>query len=435
MKKIDLEIIMTVFKMKKVLIIFPKLKAVTSRIRLQGIIKFIDNDWKPVILTNGEVFEEEREFDVIKVPYDEDFISNKWKNYLGLNLNETVSQNLEIKNKRTKEKIINKLIYYWQEIFLYPDEFRKWRKAAVQAASNYIEKNNVDAIISSFPPVTPHIIANDLKNKYDLPWIADMRDLWTDYHYYRYGFLRKHIEKKLEIKTLSAADYITTVSGPFADALRQTLKDREITVIENGFDPDEVNNKMELSPKFSITYTGQLYDGKRDPILLFKALSELKSEEKIDIHDFEINFYGDAEEWLREEIQEYRLENIVKLHGLVKRETSLENQRKSQLLLLLRWNNPDEMGVIPGKIFEYLAAKRYILSIGCQGGIIEELLENTKAGTNLVVLDDIKEQIKNLYQEFKLNGKIEYKGIEQEVNKYNHREMARKFADIFDKLN
>ena len=413
---------------KKVLIIFPELKATISRIRLHGIIKFLKYyGWEPVILTNEETPLEE-EFDTIFVPYDVDFISNKWKKYLGIKLNKTAPQDIAHKEE-IKQKIINRLIYHWQEIFLYPDELKEWRKEAVQAASYYIDKYGVDVVLSSFPPVTPHIIAMDLKKKYNIPWIADMRDLWTDYSYYRYGFLRKSIEKRLESKTLSAADHITTVSKPLENSLQQNFK--RVNVIENGFDPDEVNKGTSLSDKFSITHTGQLYDGRRNPELLFKALNELRNERKINLDDFEINFYGDAENWLKKEVQEYKLENVVKIHGRVERKVSLRNQRSSHLLLLIRWDNPHEEGVFTGKIFEYLAAKRPIISIGYVGGVIDELLEKTNTGISLNSVDGIKKEVFRAYSEFK-SGQLNYSGIPEEINKYSHKEMANKFANVFN---
>jgi glycosyltransferase involved in cell wall biosynthesis len=420
---------------KKVLIISPKLKATTSRIRLRGVVKYINKwGWEPVILTNVNVSEEEKKFDLIKVPYDEDFISKKWKTFLGFNSNESVSQNLEI-GGGAKENLFSKLIYYWQQIILYPDELKAWRKPAVQAASRYIEKNKVDAILSSFPPVTPHLIGKDLKDKYDIPWIADMRDLWTDYSYYKYGSLRKLIEKKLEIKTLSSADCITTVSKPFMESLSQNLVNPKFQVIENGFDPNEVSKGEYIDDKFSITYTGQLYDGKRDPKLLFKALKELIDEGKINIDELQINFFGDAEIWLEKDIKEYGLTNLVNLHGFVKREVSLEKQRSSQMLLLLRWNNPHEEGVIPGKIFEYLAAKRPILSIGSRGGVVSEIIEKCGVGVNLVKFEEIKDQLKLYYDEFMNNGEVSYNGTMDSINEYSHDNMAKKFAKALDMLN
>ena len=77
------------------------------------------------------------------------------------------------------------------------------------------------------------------------------------------------------------------------------------------------------------------------------------------------------------------LKRIIKIHGQVSHEDALKRQKKSQLLLLLNWNDPKEKGVFTGKIFEYLSAQRPIIALGGYGGVVKELLEQTKAGVSL----------------------------------------------------
>jgi glycosyltransferase involved in cell wall biosynthesis len=140
------------------------------------------------------------------------------------------------------------------------------------------------------------------------------------------------------------------------------------------------------------------------------------------------------ESWLEDDITTYHLEDVVKIHGLVSREESIHLQRQSQLLLLLTWDNQTERGMYPAKIFEYFAARRPIISIGISGGVVENLLEKTNAGIHASDKDKIKDEIKKFYDEFKLKGSIEYKGIEMEIQKYTHRGMAKQFAIVLDQI-
>ncbi|WP_337972113.1 hypothetical protein [Methanobacterium petrolearium] len=134
------------------------------------------------------------------------------------------------------------------------------------------------------------------------------------------------------------------------------------------------------------------------------------------------------------EVEEYHLENVVNVHGMIPREEVLKKQRESQILLLLSWNNPQEQGIIPGKIYEYLDAGRPILSIGPSEGLVKDLIQSTNTGFHLSEFESVKKAIKMFYDEFEERGKIEYSGIPEEIDKYSQREMAKKFAILLDKI-
>jgi len=114
--------------------------------------------------------------------------------------------------------------------------------------------------------------------------------LWTQNHYYPYIKLRKIFEKKLEKDSLSNADLLVTVSEPRAKKLRLLHPKKSIIAIANGYDFDDTLFNAKLTKEFSITYTGQLYQGKRDPINLFIATKELISERLIERANIRIRF-------------------------------------------------------------------------------------------------------------------------------------------------
>ncbi len=406
----------------KVLIIYYKHSAVVGTIRMGGLIKYLPYfGWEPIVVTN-KPSPELNKFKVVTVPYDDNYYIKKLPDILK-NVNE--NSNLVIKIIR----------YLWDAFFLYPDIQKYWYYPAMQAANDLLKNQNVDLIVSSFPPVTPHSIGKSLKEKHGIPWVADMRDLWTQYSYYKYShfFPRKLLEERLEVKTLTKANCLIIVSKPLAKILKELHKTHEdIFIIPNGFDPENVNPGIPLTEKFSITYAGGLWNGKRDPGILFDAIKQLDLENKINMADFEINFFGPDGDLLRETVEKYDVAEIVNINGLIPRDEVIEMEWRSQMLLLLMWDNPQEEGVFTGKIFEYLAAKRPIISIGYNGGVISELLAKTRAGISLNGIKDIKEEIFRAYSEFKSNGKVSYSGISEEIDKYSHKEMAKKFSDVFN---
>jgi len=329
-----------------------------------------------------------------------------------------------------------KFLYkYYREIVHYPDSEKGWKSFAVKAGAELLQNEKIDAIVSCSSPVTVHIIAKKLKEKYNIPWVADFRDLWTRNHNYPYSKLRKLFEEKLELKTLSTADALVTTSQPWAEKLK-TMHKKEAYVITNGFDPEIMSRqKTNLTPNFTITYTGQIYTERQDPSKLLVALKDLVSKGDIDVKDVEVRFYGPEDELLQKDIERCELSSIVKQYGVIPRKTSFEKQRESQVLLLLNWEEPLEKGTYTGKIFEYLAAQRPILVTGGFGNdVVEALLDETNAGFYCPTVNEVKKVLRDLYLEYKRKDKVPYHGKVEKVNKYSYREMARKFAEILAKL-
>jgi len=247
--------------------------------------------------------------------------------------------------------------------------------------------------------------------------------------------MRKFFETRLELKTLAMSDSITTVSKYLASDIKILHNKTPIYSIPNGFEISELADmNIRLTKKFVITYTGNLYYGKRDPSKMFQALQELIEEKILDQEDIEVRFYGPQEDWMAKEVEKYNLQKIVFDYGLVSRDVALFKQKESQLLLLLLWDHPSEIGVYTGKIFEYLAAKRPILAIGGPKGVVAELLEETSTGFFVSSVQDVKKVIKGYYEEYKLNCHVLYKGNISDIEKYNQKEMARKFAGILNNL-
>jgi len=423
--------------MRKVLIIsyhFFDQKAIGS-VRINGLAKFLPKfGWQPYILTAklNTTKSSQTQIKSFEAPCEDTSI--KWKKKLRLNQDKSLKEHLQIPVKKNKSSHIDFIMKIWSEIFLYPDGIRSWRKPAVELGGKLIESELFDAMISSSGPPTCNLIAKDLKEKYSIPWVADFRDLWTQNHYYQFFKFRHFIERRLEMKTLACADALTTVSEPLSDKLKELHSSKMVSSIPNGFDPAQRNPGLPLMKKFTITYTGSLYQGRRDPELLFQALGNLISKGFIDPNDLSMDFYGPKEDWLEYDAIKYGLKGIVKINGLISRDESIEKQRRTHLLLLLTWNNKEEKGVYTGKIFDYLAAGRPILSIGASGGVVEDLLKITGAGLHLSRQEDMERIIMNAYHEYKSNNTVSYHGLPSEINKFSHIEMARKFSAVLDDL-
>ena len=418
--------------MRKVLII-TYLPYATPRI--PGLAKYLPEfGWQPLIMTPPCLKETGSELRIVETPYRDAL--GFWKRLLGIkpgedDVRKQVKERFGISSRKS---LIDSVLTVGGAIANYPDAEKGWKPFAISEGGRLLQEESISAIISSSSPVTSHLVARELKTRYKIPWVADFRDLWSQNHNYSYGPLRRLIDRRLELKTLAAADALVTVSQPWAEQLGTLHKGKLAHTITHGFDPEEVNDPpAKLTAKFTITYTGTVYS-KYDPSKLFAALKDLISEGTLNPDEVEVRFYGKRTEWLDRKIEQYGLSNTVKQHGLVSRKVTFDKQRESQLLLILKWENQKERGSYSGKIFEYLGAKRPILATGGSNDVVSELLEETGAGVSAPTLEGIKNTLKELYREYELQGRVFSKGDDIKVNKYSNRETAKKLSKILSSI-
>jgi len=318
----------------------------------------------------------------------------------------------------------------FREVYAYPDEHKGWIPYALSSADEFIRREKCDALLSIWP-YSSHLIAQELKKRHGLPWIADLADLWSDNSAYPYGRIRKWFDTRLEKRTLGDADTLMTSSGPLAERLAWIHPQKKIGVNIIGFDPDIMNTPPKsLGKQFTIIYTGVFYWKKRDPYPFFKALSELRAENKVQPGDLEVHVYGPDQGWVQQEIRELSVGEIVKQFPSIPYQDCIEKQRESHVLLQLNWNDVNERGVFSGKLLDYLAAGRPILAAGGSGNddVVIEILRKTGAGVYAVSVEEIKAAILRFIEEYRKTGTLVYRGKWEEVEKYSNREMAKTFA-------
>jgi hypothetical protein len=283
--------------------------------------------------------------------------------------------------------------------------------------------------MSSSFPASAHLLAAHVKRNTGLPWIAEYRDLWTNNTFlYKKCRLMHRIDRSLELKAMKDVDRVVTVSEPLARRLTEYLH-KETSVILNGFDSDDYQGEIERFETFTLTYTGSIYEGKRDPSPLFLALREMLDSGEIKKGEIEVHFYGRKFDNLGDLVSKYRLSETVKKKGFVDYERSLSIQRGSSALLMLDWLGQD--GILSGKIFEYLGSMRPILCIGeSPGNVLGRLLHTTGAGDYCRTNAEIKEVLRGYMRSFRTSGSVPYAGNISKVIEYTRREAARKLSRI-----
>ena len=397
--------------------------------RLRGVSKYLPSfGWQPIVIvprTSNETVKIDN-VRVVETDY-QDMISKFMPS------SNNTGRKREVSSQEQTNKFVSKSISIAGEIFAYPDSMKYWKKPAMEAACEIIENEKIDAIMSTSSPVTSHIIAHDLKDKYGIPWVADLRDLWNLNPYINHNVIRRYFEKRLEMKTFKNVDALTTTTELAKQKLQSIHPDKKIVSVVSGFDPEdfEKTKQTEESEKLTLIYAGSLYNGKRDPSILFDSIGQLIKENKIDPNKIVIDFYGDDTN-LKELSQKYDIQNNVRIHGRITQEEVLQHQMNSDVLLLISWMDESEKMFIPGKIYDCIGCKKPVLSIGYKEGSLKDLIDETNIGYHVSDVEGCKKSIYDYYTKYNKN-ELKYTGNEF-AEDYSLRNTAKNFSKILEEV-
>ena len=204
--------------------------------------------------------------------------------------------------KEKKQSVIEKVMLFVRGNFFIPDARKNWVKPSVDFLTDYIQKENIETIITTGPPHSLHLIGLQLKQKLDVKWIADFRDPWTTIGYHKKLKLTKASQLKhqdLELKVLNSADQLIVTSENTKREF-EFKTNQPITVITNGYDTT-ISEKPKKDSKFTIAHIGSLLS-ERNPKHLWEALSELINENEVFKADFELKLIGVVSDDVLQEI-------------------------------------------------------------------------------------------------------------------------------------
>ena len=371
------------------------------------------------------------DMEVIKTPIWEPY--NIYRNLMGKK-NEPINAGFISENKKSGWK--EQFSIWIRGNFFIPDPRRFWVKPSVKFLKNYISENQIDAVVTTGPPQSMHLIGLGLKKNFPtLTWLADFRDPWTHIDFYDDLYLTKiadRIHHRLEKKVVRNADAVVVVTkGMLEEFLK--LQPKRIEMIPNGFDEEDfLISRPELDQKFTISHIGTLNTA-RNPTIFWKVLNELCAENEQFKSDLLIQLIGKVDFSILEEINENNLkDNFLKIDYLPHNE-AIAKQMSSQVLLLLINQTNNAKGIVTGKLYEYLAARRPILGIGPTNGEVGEILKSSQAGIMIDYIDakKMKETILDYYQQYKNHSLTVPSNL---VENFSRKNLTRDLANLLDSL-
>lgn len=355
--------------------------------------------------------------------------------YLGKKNNPNVGGGL---TKAKKSSALQQLIIWVRGNLFIPDARVFWIRPSAAFLRRYLRDHpEIDTVISTGPPHSMHLIARKLKQKYPrLKWVADFRDPWTEIDYYHDLMTGKSADKKhrmLEKAVLTEADLVISISEACASGL-EAIGQRKVELISNGFVfPEFDARQQETDREFTIAHFGSM-SFSRNPEVVWKALSHLLKTDARLAGDLKIRLVGPVDFAVIERARHYGLESYLELIPNVNHSQSLMMQRKTQVLLLVANNTGNVKGILTGKFFEYLGAKRPILAIGEADSNLQSIVEYTACGAFAGYTDEqiTRQQLQEWYEKYK-QGDLYNEPVHTE--EFSSPVLVRKLLQLIEKLN
>ena len=395
---------------------YPPLKTI-GRIRTAKFVEHLRNlGWRPIVLTveiraNAGNYDPSLENEIppdVQVhratwpDWEASFINNI-KRMLGRgrsqNNNEAATSPQEVRvnaalpnaeSSSLFDKPIAALKWLFRNWIYIPDDYLPWANNAYNLALDICDKEKIDIIFTSLPPFSAANIGYKLKKERNIPWVMDYRDLWEgDVLREWISPLRQRLELSMERKFVKSADAVIAVSEQKTEYLKKlhpkaTCRWETLT---NGYDP-EIFEPLLAEPReendtIDFVYTGRLFKNRRG-YAFAEALGQIKQESPQLVEKVRVHIYGgvapEIQKRYDELLTQYDIANLYRFHGDVSYQEAMYAQVHCDYLLLIVDTGATSDGVIPGKLFEYIASKRPIFAL-CNPGATQEIIEKADAGT------------------------------------------------------
>jgi glycosyltransferase involved in cell wall biosynthesis len=397
--------------------------------------------WTPIVYTpeNGEMPVDDKSL-MKDIPAGINVIRRKiwepyslYKVFIGAGSGEKI--NTGFLTERKKPGLSERISVWLRGNIFIPDARRFWIGPSVKFLSGYLKNEPVDAIVSTGPPHSMHMIALKLSRKFKIPWVADFRDPWTNIDYYHDLMLTPYADRKhhrLEKQVVTQATRVVVVGKTMKEEF-ESAHHRTVDVITNGYDTEDITSEINsASGKFIIAHVGTLVRT-RNPIAFWRALSELVNENPVFKVKLEIRLTGKIAIEVRNSLREFGLLPYVTFIEYLPHDRVISEQQNATVLLLVLNNTPNSRGILTGKLFEYLAARRPVICVGPPGGDAAEIIHETGSGSTHDFDDTtgIKTELQKLFR-LQEEGQL-YKN-QNDVTRYSRKELTKKMVAILNEV-
>ena len=324
----------------------------------------------------------------------------------------------------SKPGLLQKVARFIRGNFFLPDARRGWIRFAFAEACRIIEKYGIDAIVTTGPPHSTHLIGLKLKKKYGVKWIVDFRDPWTTIFYndslYQTRRAQK-INRRYEQSVLDACDHLLLVS---VGQEQLSVSPQKVTFIPNGFDSVDFNTKETVLPEiFTICYTGTIA-GSYPTAQVLASFEHLK-----ECTAFKLLFVGKVAGNIRKDFSN-ALGNAVEFIDFVSHPEAINFMMSSHILLLIIPKTENNQYIVPGKLFEYMATGKPVLVVGPPESMAARIVRQANAG-EAFAYDDAEGMKNFLLRQYQNQSKGIYPDPDWEViSQFSRERLTQRLAEI-----
>jgi glycosyltransferase involved in cell wall biosynthesis len=394
--------------------------------------------WEPVILTAENAAYQHLDFsnsldipdgiEILKVPILEPI--NAFKVLSGRKQNTPV-QNITA-NSSKKKTFIDKLGMWIRGNFFIPDARFLWIKPSVSYLTTYLQKHPVDAIFTDGPPHTNTVIGLQIAKKFNIPWIADFQDPWTQVDYYTELYIGKRADRKhkqLEKAVFDTAQQIT-IASPTWKADLEAIGARNVDVLYYGFDEADFKEfKPIQNEAFTIVHAG-LLGADRNPVTFLEVLGTLVQEAPQLKDKIKIVLAGEVDLSVQRCIEQNGLKALTTYCGMISRQEVYTFYAAASLLILPINQAANAKGRIPGKLFELLRTAKPILVFGPADGDVKQIVEQKQRGISVQYND--RQKLKNYLQKAIFEHEFENFDSNSSVSEFSNFELTQQVAKLLD---
>ncbi|MEA1887626.1 MAG: glycosyltransferase family 4 protein [Bacteroidota bacterium] len=339
-------------------------------------------------------------------------------------------------SNENKAGFIDKVIRFVRGNFFLPDPRRGWNRELIKKSEEIIETKGIKIVITTSPPHSTQLAGMKLKKKRDITWIADIRDPWTDIYYnvkLNQTFWASMINKKMETRVLRTADKIMVTCNATEELFRSKLPGNEINdkilTLTNGYDEEDFNvEDIKIPERFTITYLGTFADNYNIDILL----DIIEKQIPVNGSGIDIRFIGGISKSTADKLNNNWNISFEFIQYLNHNDAVKSLMESSALLLVIPVSNKTRE-MIPGKLFEYLAARRPIIALGPKTSDVADILNHTNSGKifNNNDAQTLSEYIRHLIINFQKGEiKVRSTGIQQ----YSRKNLSFRLTSILNEL-
>lgn len=335
---------------------------------------------------------------------------------------------------KDKHSIIDSFSIWLRGNFFIPDARCFWINPSVRYLSKYLENNHIDAIFTDGPTHTNTAIGLQLAKKFNIPWLADFQDPWTQVDYYQELPLMKWADRKhkrIEQEVFKNASKITIASPTWKKDL-ESIGAENVDVIYYGYDEDDFINYAPIQSDEFIIFHGGLLGRDRSPDSLLKAVHDLLQEFPDQMKHVRIVLAGQVDMGVKEIVSTLGLENHVEFLGMIPRSEVITYLETASLLLLPINKADNAKGRIPGKLFELLRANKPILVLGPEGGDVESIVESKQKGKSFEY--DDYDKIYQFLLQCILENKFENYNSTIDVSEYSNEQLTEKLSIYLNEI-